>query len=268
MSSSSPDQPRMLPPIYWSSAYFLSVAILFLWGYWAPFSVNVLEYVTLSDIVKTAAYPVASAFLFMAAGAVMGQMTFPQGFLPPGGGAQSPAGRWLRKFGPQLLTLYALATLVLFIFGPIQKWLIAPMLVALPVTIILGELKVLSASLPHDATRSAILLLLVSLPLFAFGHGRIKANDIITGKSYSYTNSTIEGHTVAAEAEPSQRPRYIGRAGDLYFFYLPKAASTLLVPHAQTKALELRHVEQQLVATAPSPTAPSTTASAPASAAR
>ena len=78
---------------YVSSLYFLAVGVLYLWGYWPSFGVNVLEYAGLTDIIKTAAYPVASLFVFFAVGAVFGELLASDA-LPPGGGAGTCARCW------------------------------------------------------------------------------------------------------------------------------------------------------------------------------
>jgi len=64
MSTSPPSEPQgpKAPTPYWSTAYVVVVAVLYLWGYWSPFNINVLEYLSLADVVKAAAYPLASVF--------------------------------------------------------------------------------------------------------------------------------------------------------------------------------------------------------------
>ncbi|RYF30216.1 MAG: hypothetical protein EOO23_05620, partial [Comamonadaceae bacterium] len=107
--------------VYWSGVYGFAVAILYLWGYWSPFDVNILEYVSLSDIVKTAAYPIVSVFVFLAIGAVAGDFFFPVKPLQSGGGANTKIGQLLRRLAPIIAVLYMVATVLVVIFGPIQK---------------------------------------------------------------------------------------------------------------------------------------------------
>ena len=61
---------------YCSSAYFFSVAALYLWGYWSPFKINILEYVSLSDVIKIAAFPIASVFILVAIGMLIVKFFF------------------------------------------------------------------------------------------------------------------------------------------------------------------------------------------------
>jgi hypothetical protein len=223
---------------YWSSAYFFCVAVLFLWGYWSPFGINVLEYVSLADVIKTAAYPLASAFVFVAIGVVAGEVFFPNGLLPASGGQDSALGRFLRRFSPEIVAAYFLGIALLFTLGPTRKWLVLPALLAMPMAIGLKSLGALQF-LQSDAIRSMSLFMLAALPPFAYGQGVIRADDILTGQKYSYVVQSLESAPVPVSAPPSDRPRFIGKAGESVFFYLPLSRSILLVPQAQIKALEL-----------------------------
>lgn len=225
---------------YWSSAYFFSVAVLYLWGYWSPFNINVLEYVSLSDVVKTAAYPIASVFVFMAAGALMGEFMFPEGFLPSGGGANTQIGRWLRRAAPAIATGYVIATTLLFLFGPVEKWRVLPVLLAIPVSFALKEAGALRTLIKSERARGAVLFLLAALPPFAYSHGTLRANDIISGKTYSYVVSEVQGHAYASGAGKDVRLRYVGKAGEQYFLYSPDVRSVLVLPMTEAKVLELK----------------------------
>ena len=55
-----------------ASFYFVVVGVLYLWGHWYSFEVNILEYISLTDIVKVTLIPIISSFLAFASGAVLG----------------------------------------------------------------------------------------------------------------------------------------------------------------------------------------------------
>lgn len=225
---------------YWSSAYFFSVAMLYLWGYWSPFNINVLEYVSLSDVIKTAAYPIASVFIFMAIGALMGEAMFPEGFMPKGGGANTKTGVLLRRFAPALATVYMVFIVMLFLFGPIEKWRVLPVLLAIPTSLALKEAEVLHTLIKSERARSVVLFLLAALPPFAYGHGALRANDIITGKTYSYVISEVQGYAYQSDAQRDVRLRYVGKAGEQYFLYSPEVRSVLVLPIGEAKVIELK----------------------------
>ncbi len=226
--------------VYWSSAYFFSVAVLYLWGYWSPFNINVLEYVSLSDVVKTAAYPIASIFVFMAIGALIGEFVFPADFLPQDGGANTKVGGWLRRAAPAIATIYMFAVVILFVFGPVEKWRILPVLLAIPGSLALKKAGALRTLVKSERMRSVVLFLLAALPPFAYSHGTLKANDIISGKAYSYVISEIQGRAYSSDTRKDVRLRYVGKAGEQYFLYSPEVRSVLVLSISEAKVLELK----------------------------
>jgi len=238
---SASDKPESkIPSAYFSSAYFFAVAVLYLWGYWSQFNVNVLEYISLTDVVKTAAYPIASVFIFMALGMIAGEFMFPKGFLPESGGSDTRVGRTLRRAAPAILTIYAAGTFLLWLLGPIEKWLILPVLVSLPLSFALKEAGILKTFIGSERLRSVALFAMAALPPLAYGQGVLRAHDIISGKSYSYILSPIVGHPNEPQTKPESRLRYVGKAGEEYFLYSPLSQSMLILPTKEAKLIEIR----------------------------
>ncbi len=237
------DKESTISIAYWGGIYSLLVAILYLWGYWSPFSVNILEHLSLSDVVKTAAYPIASVFIFLALGAFMGEIMLPNGFMPQGGVANSRAGVILRRYAPALATIYILFVLFLFIFAPIEKWKMLPALIAIPISLALKNTIPLSSIIKSEQTHTTLLFLLAALPPFAYGQGILRANDIISGKSYSYVISNTQPSESKASSVQSPHLRYIGKAGDQYFLYSPATESVLVIAASET--IELKKFKKQ-----------------------
>jgi len=244
---------------YWSSAYFFSVAILYLWGYWSPFNINILEYVSLSDIVKTAAYPIASVFIFMAIGALLGEAMFPKGFMPQGGDTNTKTRALLRRIVPALVTVYMTFMVMLFLFGPIEKWRALPVLLAIPTSLALKKAEALHTLIKSERARSVVLFLLAALPPFAYGHGALRANDIITGKSYFYVISDIQGYSYKSDTQRDFHLRYIGKVGEQYFLYSPEVRSVLILPMDEVKIIELKMANGKESTTILPTNAPATT---------
>ncbi len=222
--------------------YFIAVGVLYLWGYWPTFGVNILEYAGLTDIIKTAAYPIASLFAFFALGAVLGEFLAHEDALPPGGGVHTPAGRIFRRIAPYLAVAYLAGTLLLFVFGPDEKWRILPVLVTLPIYFVGRRYRVLSDLVANDNVRSILIFLLSALPFFAYGHGRLKAAEIVSGYEFSFSSTPIPRISMGNEPV-ERRPRYLGVAGGKAFFYVPEHRSTIVVEMGELKVLELsRHI--------------------------
>src|SRR5258708_17630524 len=128
----SPKTP-VSPYLYFGSLYSIGVGILYLWGYWGTFDVNVLEYLNLADVLKLTVYPIASVFVFYALGVLLGEFMFVRTSLTPGAGRDTLIGRFLNRFISSLFLLWVLGTVVLFLYGPESKWLLLPLLIGLPV---------------------------------------------------------------------------------------------------------------------------------------
>ncbi|WP_192551876.1 hypothetical protein [Pseudomonas sp. IzPS59] len=208
--------------IYFLSLYFIAVGTLYLWGYWSLFGVNILEYLTLADIVKSTAYPIASIFISLAVGVVLAEISSVKKKLPPEGGRNTVVGRFLRKHKTLLVILYIAGTLAILVFGPIEKWLLLATLLGTPIAIYARSGNFLAYQIPAEAPRSVCLFLLATLPLFAFGLGKIGANSVLEGKAFYYV---IDNDSITPNSEPSQRTRFIGRAGDFVFFWEPKEST-------------------------------------------
>ena len=240
MNNSSEVVGTKVPIVYWSSAYFLAVGVLHLWGYWSAFDVNVLEYVSLTDIVKTAAYPIASVFVFVAIGVLLGDVFFSHRSVQPGMGSGTPIGRIFNRYFPFLASAYALGTLAYFLLGSIEKWYVLPFLVGVPVSSALSEAGLLSSVVRGQRARMKLLLLLSVLPFFSYGQGALRAGDIVDGKKYSYVVSPIVGYELDMKTSRELRPRYVGKAGEQYFFWLPASRSLLNVSQSQIQQLEIK----------------------------
>ncbi len=107
--------------LYLGSFYLISVGVLYLWGYWPAFGINILGYMSLTDVLKLTAYPLVSSFIFVATGVVVGELVGFRRTLPPGAGRDTPTGRILLRLAPFLAAAYALVTLALLLCGPVRK---------------------------------------------------------------------------------------------------------------------------------------------------
>ncbi len=222
----------------------MTVGVLYLWGYWSTFNVNILEYLSLADVIKSAAYPIASVFVFLAVGAVFGEAMSGGAVLSPGGGRDTKAGKFLNRIFPWLLLLYATATLALLLLGPVSKWNALPILLALPAYFYVKKSGFLLSALPHDSMRSITIFLLAVLPIFAYGQGKLKANDVVEGTRFEYVLSPIENVTVESNATALQRPRLVGHTGDFLFFLMPVNSTLVIQKFEGAKALVLKHFER------------------------
>lgn len=239
-----PPQERTSTYLYFSSLYFVTVGVLYLWGYWSTFNVNILEYLSLADIIKSTAYPIASAFVFMVLGAAIGEVLADDSSLAPGAGRNTPTGKFLLRFYPWLVVIYAIVTIALLVLGPVDKWLALPVLFAMPAYLYFRRLGLFNNVLRHDSARSLAIFLMATLPTFGYGHGRIRAQEIVDGVKFEYAISPIENVSVVNDASPGQRPRFLGHAGDFIFFLEPMQGTLVISKFEGTKSLVLKHFDR------------------------
>lgn len=222
---------RITSHLYFASLYFVTVGVLYLWGYWSTFGINILEYLSLTDVLKATAYPIVTALVLTAIGAVIGEgLTNSNVFrnsLPLGGERNTKIGPFLRRLAPYIVTLYILGTGSLLVFGPIQKWNVLPILLAIPIFMFLENAKLFERAIPHARPRSIIIYLLAVLPPLAYGRGVLAANSIQTGQAFTYTTSAIPGYRVANE--PLKQLRLLGHANETIFLLDPTKASVIVL---------------------------------------
>jgi hypothetical protein len=53
---------KWLKIIYFATSYGFVVSMLYLFGYWSTFDINILEYIKISDVIKISIYPILTSF--------------------------------------------------------------------------------------------------------------------------------------------------------------------------------------------------------------
>lgn len=244
MPSRAPEQEALkattLLPIL--SAYFIAVGVLYLWGFWGLFGINVMEYLGLADVVKVAAWPVGSAFIFLLVGIALGE-TSPISRLPAGGGQHTLIGRWVNKYIRMLTVLFMLTIAALIVLAPPHVWQLVGVLVGMGLALPLGRYPLLVRLVPNGSIRSLLSFAAVVLPIFAFGQGRVNADDIRSGRRYFYVVSGSEG--ISSTGDIGTSMRYVGYAGDTFFFWEPSISGITLVPASTVKSLKLARTPKE-----------------------
>jgi hypothetical protein len=238
-----PIKERVSTYLYLSSLYFVTVGILYLWGYWRTFDLNILEYLSLADILKSTAYPIASAFIFFLIGVMLGSH-LPQRGLQPGDGKNTRIGKILKRLSPFLAAVYAVGVyILLFSFDSPQKWNYLPMLIAIPVALLVNNNGLFESPIPPSKYRMPIILLIIALPIYSFGYGALNAAKIVDGKEYKYVVSQVDGINISNDADASQRLRFLGQAGDFLFLLHPAKNTLIIMKYEQAKILQLKRIK-------------------------
>ena len=190
--------------------YSLVVSLLYLFGYWSSFDVNILEYIAISDVIKSALTPLLYALIFVAFGVVLGNaVSMPiTKYMPPGGGQHRPEAKYFRAILWLGLGLLSLAIFyVIFFQAGGSRWLRVAALSMVFIPFLIGDASFAKGYLKHDHLRILVVNILASLSLYSFGWG---ASDARSVKS--------DGYLVSINGKETDLT-YIGWAGDFLFLW-------------------------------------------------
>lgn len=217
-------------------AYSAAASALYLFGYWGAFDINVFEFVTLSDVLKLAVYPLLVSLSLMALGVIQGQLMWSEE-LPVGGGADSRVGRFGRKYWRPLLLLVATAALAVAVLSDAPlKWMIVATLLMILVTPV-GHTAFFIKWIPHPWARFNIIAQGVFILGAAFSFGHTNADHVIAGTAPLIVDAQRSG--IDAQ-EPAEHPvEYIGRIGEYFVLYETSTNHVLVVSGTKIDVLHL-----------------------------
>ncbi|MCW5669406.1 MAG: hypothetical protein KIT86_07070 [Hydrogenophaga sp.] len=225
---------------YVSPFYFITVGLLYLWAYWGTFHVNILEHAGLSDVVRAAAQPIASTFVFWIVGSLFGHWLSTGEETP---GVDAKAHRASRTPSRVRYTVYTFALAFIgagvFFTSPAILWILLPMAAVAIAT------RVLPSSwareiVPSEGPRRLLVGIFVALPLFAFAQGKFRADMVKSGREFTYLQSIWPG--VKDELTTTDvSPRLLGRAGSSLFFFLPASGGIAVTSVNVESSYHLNH---------------------------
>jgi hypothetical protein len=220
-----------------ATPYALFVSALYLWAYWGSFGIAILQYLSLADIVRVAAIPVALVIFAsgagMAIGARMGEAAVSKLDRRP-----EIAKRLTPKAARIGLWLIAgtLAFVALTFDFPNRIAIVggATLMVCIPPAERFG----LFSAIQQPLVRTAFIGLALYGPWLAYDRGYADAQRVATGRQFMYLVSPLEHVDQSTSAE--LRPRLLGYAGDRHFFFVPARSEVLAVAKERSHTLVLR----------------------------
>lgn len=206
--------------------YLIVIGALYQFGYWGAFQINVLEFISITDVGKLAIYPLVATLTVLLVGGVTGQlMTLP--LFPPGGGADSPVGRFVIANERYFIVGLILASAYLGIYGPDpQKWFILAIIIS-PLSLPLTRLGKLIEVFPDRNVRHATLLLILVLPVMSFAHGRTNSYLIKNGWPDQFVD--VVRSKLLMESDDKNRVAYLGYLGTVYVLRESKTGQIVFV---------------------------------------
>lgn len=256
---------KFFTKLYLASLYFITVGVLYLWGYWPSFGVNILEFLDFSDILKVTAYPIAiGAVITVAGGAVGNWMAHKKQHQR---GKSSNVALDLNLLSDEelelelaesqvrlksaerkltiLRVLYFVATLasiVAIFMHSVFGWIFFPLLLSLPLATWISDLPSLEKVIKNDRVRVFAAFVASVIPAYAYGTGRVAASNILDGEAFHYVISDIAGYTGNTSGN---NLRFVGHASDYIFLYDAKEEALVFIKLDDDKAVSLKHYERK-----------------------
>ncbi len=206
---------RIASYLYFSSLYFVATGVLYLWGYWTPFNINILEYMSLADVLKTTALPIATSIVGMAAAVLL---TYVEDAIDRRI-ESSGIKRW--TFRIVRMVLLGLSAVILVAIFLRAKWAALPFIATVPIAMGVFRLDKFKQLIPNHHLRLITAVILVAIPLGSLSFGMIAAAAIRDGTEFTYVVSEVPGTNVPENATPLQRLRFLGHAGEFIFMLDP-----------------------------------------------
>ncbi len=218
--------------------YSLFISILYLFGFWSSFNVNVLEYIALTDVLKSAMMPLLYSALLATVGFSFGRMLgMPLSkSLPPGGGQHLPISKYIRW----LLRLAFLSLVLAIIYQIVfesgnYRWFTVAALSMLILPVLVDDAGVIEDFIPHKNVRVVIANVLVAVAVYAYGWGAVDAKEVKSNEQ----NLKINGSKVEY--------KYVGWAGDYLFLWDTKSNTIIAKAKRTVDTIEYKVLEDKSI---------------------
>ena len=216
--------------------YLIAVGACYQFGYWGTFQVNVLEFISFTDIAKLAVYPLVISFVSLFVGGLIGQL-FIMPHLPPGGGASSPLGQAGIKSWRWLMAIILIIAALVWIFGSEPwKWFAIAGLISL-LSAPLTHIDKLIQVVPNPGARSIIAFIFLFLPPLSFAYGRLDAFYVKTGSPVHIVD--VVRSKIPVESDTTNPVAYLGYFGNVYVLRETKTGQIIFVKQRDDSPLFL-----------------------------
>lgn len=200
-----------LSPIF--TVYFFTVSVLYLLGYWSGFNITILDYMTISDVVKAAITPLLGTLMAITASVLFSEFVLVRHF-PLYKKDETETEEYLErktkqiKFIVYMVLAMALTAIIISLFLDREiRWQIIGSSIAFIIGIFVGDVKILGDISNDRVVRKIIAFICVFLLCSSYSYG-VKESYFI--KKY--------GKEIMIENKPVNK-KLIGVAGDYMFFW-------------------------------------------------
>lgn len=233
---------KQFPLLSFVVPYALVTSLLYLFGYWSSFQINILEYVSLPDVIKLAIYPlVIGALISLVGFYVQVTMTF----------TADPEKAFIlvpSKFARWLNWVILLLIFGIVLFKRTGSWYVtAGFLLASLVSFNFVGSDKLKNYIPHPSARKVILFSVSVILFTSYGRGKENADLILSGKRYKTVSTSVfkEKGSVNFDdkklLEGLDKLKYVGTAGDYFFFISMDNSRTFVAKYSDFHFIEFEN---------------------------
>lgn len=229
--------------------YGIFVSLLYLYGYWSTFEINILHYVSLSDVIKLAIYPIiigiAISYSMLIVTAIIGGHFIES--LPTI--APTPMSPIIRK-------IFIVINFVIIFAGNVlgevlgrdkgMTWFVSGMLMVPIVSWYITDIPIVVKYIPNVIIRRFATYIILSILFVSLGWGRMDADKIVNGHNIIMVSTNIFKGKGTKEFDAKgllatyANLKYLGATGDYFFFLTPNNADTIIVKYEDLHFIELQ----------------------------
>lgn len=221
-----------------SVPYGASISILYLYGYWHSFNINIFEFVDFSKVFQFALFPLIGSFMLILITFALTE-TIKTDLLPPGGGADTRIGRFGRKYWRYLIALQISIIFIVALFGTsVNKWLAVAGLISV-FSVPLSGLDFFIRLIPNLPARRSILFLLLFSIGFAFWLGKIESEHIKNGNGKQFLDTNRSN--LSFRSSEDKPVIFLGYLGEHFAFYETFTKTVVLVKPKQNAPLYFKN---------------------------
>lgn len=223
------------------TAYSVALGMSYLWGYWSPFNINILDYMTVADILTATAWPLISLLTSIGVGILIGGIDAGSGKTNDSNKIGSAIVWYWAKFK----VLHFAMLLLIWILDVPNKWLLLGLLGGIPLSVYIMLLPVIDRIPVSRTVKLMVVFFFVVVPPSAISTGRSNAELLMSGEKYLAVFSEVVGYPIAADVKPEKRLRLIGHRGEMLFMWEPATKRTVIGKFSSDHPLVLERVNLQ-----------------------
>ena len=232
---------------YFLSTYSLLISILYMFGYWSIFNLNIFEYIALTDIVKYSIRPLAislATLIFILFFNTLLITSIKQNIAQLSKPSSKPSSKWkigsLVKSATKGMEIPAIFFLIAFALnGPEIKWQILPAIISFFLYDAVLKMQFIEKLKWPLGIKYLIVYLVIFFTLFSYPRGRENAMKILEGEEFTYMmEKSTESNKLGCK-DPLSYSRILAQANDQTITYNPIDKSITINKLGYGKSLKI-----------------------------